>query len=506
MVGATATRSRFGGWPCVSLVAAYTMLAGAWFMGNPLTAAPDEPEHYIKTIGLARGDWFGGAPTNLVLNTVNQAGIETTAKLTRAFYMPADFAVPARWFCMIGDHVASAACVFTPTGPEPRAGPQPSYVARYQPYPYILPAVASRLAPGRDAALGAARLAIALSSVPFLVAAVIGLWGGRVLSEIGLLVAVTPMVIFTTIVLSPSGPEIAGAVCVLACIVRLGRDQSLPRSFWATMALACVAMVGSRALGVLWLAVDVALLTWLVGVPRLRQVGRAHRGGVILTIAASVIAAAASVAWQVAVPAVGGGSLAPGVGSLLQGVIAVPEVFAESIGIFGWQNTEIPRYGYAIWGAMTVALVLGAMRRGNNRERKLVDAVLVTVGSLTVLIGALVLIPIGYAMQGRYILPVGVAVPLIAAEVLWRRRHRMGPAAERRLVLAVFSAGAFVQFIAWYANAHRAAVGTEGNWIFLVNTRWTPAFGWLPWVALALLGSLGLAVAPMLSTARSHGH
>ena len=209
MGAAPPIRKGLGGWPLACLLVGYLLLAGAWFMGNPLSGAPDEPEHYIKTIAIARGDWFGGPPTNLVLNTVSQQGIATTAKLTRSFYMPASLAVPARWFCMIGDHVASAACVFAATGPPPKDGPQPSYVARYQPYPYVLPALATHLVAGRDAALGAARLAIALTSVPFILAAVLALWDGAILSEIGLLVAVTPMVVFTTVVLSPSGPESA---------------------------------------------------------------------------------------------------------------------------------------------------------------------------------------------------------------------------------------------------------------------------------------------------------
>jgi hypothetical protein len=262
-------------------------------------------------------------------------------------------------------------------------------------------------------------------------------------------------------------------------------------------------MVGSRALGVLWLGLDVAILTWLVGVPRLRRVWLEHRAGAVLTIAACTVGSVASVAWQVAVPAVGGAVPAVSADTLVQGVVALPEVMAESIGIFGWQNTDMPRYGYAIWGALTIALVLWAMRMGTNRERKLVDATIIGVGALVILIGAVLLVPIGYVMQGRYILPIGMAIPLIAGEVLTRHRDRVGPARRRLLILTVFTAGAFVQFVAWYANAHRAAVGTNGSWMFLSNYAWSPVAGWVPWVTIALLGSFSLGIAAILGTRES---
>jgi hypothetical protein len=55
-----------------------------------------------------------------------------------------------------------------------------------------------------------------------------------------------------------------------------------------------------------------------------------------------------------------------------------------------------------------------------------------------------------------------------------------------------------IQFIAWYVNARRSAVGTGGPLFFLDDAKWSPAGGWIPWLVLAALGSLSLMAAAAL--------
>ena len=53
----------------LALIAAYVLTGGAWLLANPVAAAPDEPQQYLKTIALGRGDWFGSQSSQLMLNT-----------------------------------------------------------------------------------------------------------------------------------------------------------------------------------------------------------------------------------------------------------------------------------------------------------------------------------------------------------------------------------------------------------------------------------------------------
>lgn len=475
------------------LMVAYALLLGAWFIATPASNAPDEPFHYIKTVAMGRGDFFGQPTSVVALNATDPLAIATTKKLTRSFYMPAGLEVPASWFCMIQQRRAAAACVYeTPVGPS-RGGRQPSYVARYQPYPYLLAALGTTFATDRLTALMLARLGIALASVPFLIAAIWLVWDGTALSELGLVVAATPMVLFTSVILSPSGPEICAGLCVLAAIIRISQDRDLGRGFWAALTLSAMMLATARALGLLWILLDTGILIWLAGMPRLRQVTAKHRRAAVLSVTGLALASAASIAWQLAVPAVG--FTVPRISSraVIDAVAYLPETFAESIGLFGWQNTEMPRYGYVLWGLLSIGIITVALLRGKNRERRLVDVLLV--GSAVVVIGLSVVVfaPLGYQVQGRYTLPFGISIPLVAGEVVRRRRWTFRPGRLRSAVALAFVIAGAVQMLGWYTNAHRGAVGADGSWWFVYTSQWAPYGGWLPSFCAAAAGAVALA-------------
>ncbi len=90
-----------------------------------------------------------------------------------------------------------------------------------------------------------------LASTALLLAALWLLWSpaGPRTSLLGFALAVSPMVVFVSSVLSPSGPEVAGAICFAAALLRLGRDGEPPRGVWVALAAGGVALAGSRALG-----------------------------------------------------------------------------------------------------------------------------------------------------------------------------------------------------------------------------------------------------------------
>jgi hypothetical protein len=108
--------------------------------------------------------------------------------------------------------------------------------------------------------------------------------------------------------------------------------------------------------------------------------------------------------------------------------------------------------------------------------------------------------PVGFPVQGRYVLPFLLALPLVSGEILYRNRKRIGPQILAWLAAITGTLTAIVQLSGWYANAHRYAVGASGSRMFLDGAGWSPAGGWAPWFALAVSGSTLLAVAACSAT------
>src|SRR5205823_2271597 len=132
-------------------------------------------------------------------------------------------------------------------------------------------------------------------------------------------------------------------------------------------------------------------------------------------------------------------------------------------------------------------LLLYAFRRGMMRDRLALLCAAGAAIATPVLLHAFVLRPIGWALQGRHVLPLFVVAPLIAGEIAARRTaalHR-----SRRAWVAAIAAVAAVQLVALYSDAHRSAVGVTGSWLFPLTAEWSPPSGWLLVLALGLCGA-----------------
>jgi hypothetical protein len=202
-----------------------------------------------------------------------------------------------------------------------------------------------------------------------------------------------------------------------------------------------------------------------------------------------------SVAWELAVFPPAQHSPSELAGFLLPSLAAVPQTLVGAIGLFGWVNAQMPAVMYALWGLALILLVAPALLRGRLRERRTLDGLVLGVGAAIVVVSAFFVMPVGFAVQGRHILPLFVTVPLVAGEVLYRNRDRIGPSMLAWIAAMTGTLAAIVQVSAWYTNAHRYAVGTGGSWLLVVGADWSPTWGWVPWLGLASGGSALLMVA-----------
>ena len=484
------------------------LLGVAWLMATPPGSAFDEPAHYTKAIGVGRGEFRGQAPTARpedVRKLIDSAtkNPELLAALGNAVTSPAGrwqtrttrrFNVPPALFsgnlgCTYGRRAESAACVARPEPPARLTGPVGSYVGTYQPYLYLPAGLAIRVANSPYTAVRLGRAATLLVGLALLIAAVWLLWSPRAgsLSLMGFAVAVTPMVIFVASVLSPTGPEVAAAVCFSAGLLRLGRDERVPGWIWVALAASGAVLAAARSLGPAFLVLMLVSVAALVG-PR-RLVGAARSGGVAAAAAGLAIAAAAAagVWWQLTRqphPSPNRTSVTDALGPSWD---HLGEIAREAVGVFGALDAPMPGAGEWLWYALLAGLGATAMHVGRGRERLSVPALLVA--ALAVALGMSVVYREIGPLHGRYVLPFLVLVPLWYGEVVLRGRDRLPAGLARALPILIFGVAAGVQVLGWWSSSRRFAVGDDGPWLFLGDAQWSPPAGWWPWVLLVALAA-----------------
>jgi hypothetical protein len=116
---------------------------------------------------------------------------------------------------------------------------------------YAAPGLVMRVASEPQTAMRLGRIVNAALSLGLLFVAAMVLWDRSrgALSLVGLMVAVTPAVVFFGSILNPSGPELASAICFSACLLRLTRGPDCPRNVWVACGASGAVLGLGRSLG-----------------------------------------------------------------------------------------------------------------------------------------------------------------------------------------------------------------------------------------------------------------
>jgi hypothetical protein len=490
------------------LVIGYALLVLAWAVANPPFAAPDEDGHYVRAVGLATGD-IRGVQTRVALTAATPSDLRTWYMMhpadVRAVRVPGGL-MASGVTCEALRPEASAGCLKRAVTIEntQRLG---TLVATYAPFPYVVPGLAARLGSSPFAGLRLGRLAAATLCLALLALAAALAWDpvSGVTSLLGVVVATTPMVVFLSATVNPSGLEIASAIAFVTALLRLSRGPARPW-VWFGAGLSGAALALSRAPGVVWLLLDLLLAVALVGVGRARAL--AIRGGRAAALAAAVVAVAAvaSLGWSVLY----GPEASVGIDEVARrvkhAVGVLPLRFREEVGQFGWLDTPMPTLAVMAWEAMIVALIAFAYAFARRRERWLLVTVTAAAIALPVAFSAwFIALTVISEAQGRHVLPGAVALPLLAGELLVRNRERLRDFDIRGAVRCAFVVAAAIQLIAWTWNAHRFAVGSGGPKFFFRAPEWSPPLGWWTWAIVASLGALTLAAASMIRAPDDRG-
>ena len=123
------------------VLVAWALLLAAWAMGNAPFAAPDEVEHFIRTVGISE-DHLIGKPTRARTGGSTPTQVAWTSQAARVVSLPWGLN-PEPFACELGPGERSAACQNT-ANPHPPPAVLVTAVGNYQPLPYLLPAAALR--------------------------------------------------------------------------------------------------------------------------------------------------------------------------------------------------------------------------------------------------------------------------------------------------------------------------------------------------------------------------
>jgi hypothetical protein len=350
------------------------------------------------------------------------------------------------------------------------------------------------------------RLGTATTCLILLAVAVKLLWTGETVSVTGILVAVTPMVLFTNAIINPSGLEIAASITYTAAILALLRRTSPAGWVWVSLAVSGAMLALSRSPGPVWVVMGLVLMASLLDHRGRAALLRQNRAAVTICSLTLVVAIALNQVWEHAY----GSHLRLTPSGLLHelrpAVHQLPNLIREEVGHFGSLDSPLALPLLAVWLLLTLSLVCVACYLGSTRERLVMAAAAILHPVVAVLFYAVFLAGSGYAAQGRHLLPFGVVVPLLAVDIVLRHRERVSARIFRTAAIAIPLVVAGVQAAAWYGNARRQAVGMSGPLWFVPVAQWSPPLGWWTWTGVVLAAAALLGVTGLISRPESPSH
>lgn len=322
-----------------------------------------------------------------------------------------------------------------------------SGAARYSPVFYWVIGKPAALFEGTNS-LYAMRGAAALLCSAFIALAGYSLsfWTRTPWPYAGLLVALSPVAVYTTAVAAPNGLEICAGLALWASLLGVTRSDlsahATTRIILAS-APAGVALSSVRQLGPLFLFLTTATILILVGRKRALRLLRKHRRSWAFTGALTGSAALANLWWVQSVSSLtlekNGQPNLDLIGTL---VAYSPLWLLQTIAVFPTHNERAPTPVYAVWLVVFFGLLSVGLKLARSRLR--VTLFLAMAISLTVplLLTALTYGQAGPIWQGRYGLPFMVGLPLLAALALdergtqWGSQYFLGAATGAAMLMA----------------------------------------------------------------------
>jgi hypothetical protein len=455
-------------WTSFVLVA---LLSGLWAVANPPLAGPDEPAHVIRAVALEHGELIGKEPSGRL-----DRDLRPVAESARVVQAPEIYRSVNGPPCFARQQGVAACLNFEGSS---RDADVVTYEARQPPAYHGVVGVMSWLGSAGSATVYLMRSLSVLMTAAFIATAITAL--RRVaapgLLTTGLILAVTPMVLFMSSVVNPSSTEIAASLAFWACgLVLLSRahERIDNRLVTATGIAGCVLAL-SRQLGPLWIAL--AALT-IVGVTQRAALRIVARSSWARLWAALILASVATqVAWVAIVRPRDATLVSRSSRFVVIDVVgdtgSIFRWFREMIGWFGWLDTPAPVLTWLPWTAALAFLFFVALAWVSRRHAAVLVALVAAVIFVPLIVDSTPYDAGGTFWQGRYTLPLAVGVPIVAAFTL-SSTHRGRELVTGRFVLTIGVVVGTAQFLAFAQNLRRYTVGYDGDLQYWKDPEWQP--------------------------------
>jgi hypothetical protein len=468
---ASQSRRRRGARVLLGLFLGCLLVQSAWILALPPFRGTDEFDHAYRAAEVAGGEWLsnramaehGRGHLVAVPKSIVSAAHRICASYT---YTGPDNCTPVQTLDDGRVLVASAASAYNPffywvvgTAAKPFDGAQSLYAMR----------IASAL-------LCAALIALAGWTT--------SLWARTAWPVFGLLLAMTPVMVFSISIAAPNGLEMSAALGLWCALIGLSSDSA--RSKHAT-ALVVVASVNAiivttlRSIGPLWVALIVITAAIYVGRPAIMDLVRTRRTPLLVCSVLVAGATVASVMWTRISRAA---ELVPDSGRVVDPWRStfhqIPWWLFQGVAAFPRRNIPAPPIVYVLVFFALLGVAVAGLISASTRLRV----------TLLVCVAASLLVPValtrlsiettGPMWQGRYGLPYHMGITLLACRALDLRSLRR---LDRFWLSAAYAAVATadVVSITHVFDVERLTSPLAGS------TEWHQSPGWLL-LATATLG------------------
>ncbi|MFB2557317.1 DUF2142 domain-containing protein [Herbiconiux liangxiaofengii] len=482
-------------------------LSSLWALATPIGGSPDEPAHVVKAASVVRGQLL---PTEMIA----AGGV---LEVPAAF----DHEYSQGCFAFFADVPASCA---PPLQGDPAALVEShSSASLYNPVYYALVGWPSLIAPD-VVGIYAMRIVSAVLCSFFVASAfwLIASWQTRRLPSLGVLIGLTPIVVYLMGTVNPNALEFSGGLALFVAMVSITSDPGAKR-FGPALAIAVVAAAlvsNARGISPLWVALLLVLpLLLLTG----RQVVALFRRPSVLVGAGVIVASALySAWWTLSSNSLGTGPSTgpevvpdvPGVGlSPLPAFIGEFGNFylrmRQMVGVLGWLDTPLNPLAYYLCYLLFGLLVLGVVVFVRGRALVFVGATAVVFLVAPPAVQSVYVARGGFIWQGRYSLILLLALLVCMAFGIARsERFQAWIGSHRRLAAiapwVVALIWAFVTIWAFLTTLRRMTVGYSTGWAQMLGPdAWAPPSGVVLTTILFALFALALA-ALTATTPRDH--
>ena len=421
------------------------LLQAAWILTVPPFRGSDEFDHVFRAAAVADGEFV----------------VDDWASDGRGLFVtvPRHIVEAAQFQCEGLDYTGPENCA--PAGGTSTHVRAASGAGLYHPAYYWIVGSAAQPFDGA-AALYAMRIATALLCLMFLGIAV---WATtRIRSgwpAAGLVVALSPVLVYSTTIVAPNGVEMAAAVALWASLLAVVRDpgsERVPRLLLLAT-ISAVTVCSVRMLGPLFVALIVGCVV-VSDLQAVRRVVRDHRGALLAAAVAVVAAGAGAAAWVLA-----NGQTGAPPGPEGGGAVNLTQWFVwnlQTIAAFPIRNQPGALIIYPIVLVLVAGLVVRALRAAGRAERSAIVCATVVVLTMPLALTLATEGGRGVIWQGRYILPFSVGVLLLAGQAL-SRTGSTGPSFRVVLPAALSLAGGIAACLVKIRNDELAR-GSEDAW------------------------------------------